>query len=416
MKVLHVTHQYRPALGGAEQYMIDLSEELVRRGHRVDVFTSRSTDYMTWRNVLPSHEQLDGVNVHRFWSLERKTWMWEALRRGYEGWWRTGQARYEPLVFLGSGPLAPGMFTTLLRRARNYDLVHINNLHYSHAALAFRAARMRGVPVVITPHVHAEHRVTFDVGYMRRILCQSDQIIADTMAEKQFLISLGLDGQQITVGGVGLKLEQIAPRDPLECRRDLGLPDQGFLWLFMSRKTEYKGLDTCLEAFVMLKPDRPNLYFVAAGPDTDYSRQLLARYAEADGLIVRGQVSDEDKWKLLWSCDCLALPSTGEAFGIVYLEAWAAGKPVIGARIQSVSSLITDEQDGFLVRPGTAQELAACLIRLMDNPALRQQMGARGRAKLEARYTLAHIADIAEGAYLRALRRANRNANNGVYA
>jgi len=409
MKVLHVTHQYRPALGGAEQYITDLSEELAQRGHRVDVFTSRSTDYMTWRNVLPACEQLNGVNVHRFWCLERKAWAWKAMQRGYEGWWRTGRARYAWLILLGSGPVAPGMFVAILRRARDYDLVHINNLHYSHAAVAYYAARRRGLPVVITPHLHAEQRTTYDVGYMWDILRGSDQIITVTQAEKEFLMEKGLPGQQITVGGNGLRLQNIPSYDPIACRHNLSLPQEGFILLFMSRKTEYKGLDVCLKAFTALKPDRSDLYFVVAGPDTDYSRKLLERYAGMDGLIVRGQVSSEDKWKLLWACDSLALPSTGEAFGIVYLEAWAASKPVIGARIRSVSSLIADGQDGFLITPGAAHEMVARVMQLMSDPALRRKMGARGRAKLEARYTTARIADIVEGAYLRALRRANRN-------
>jgi glycosyltransferase involved in cell wall biosynthesis len=410
VKVLHVTHQYRPAVGGAEQYMIDLSEELVRRGHQVDVFTSRATDYMTWRNVQPAREQLDGVNVYRFWCLERQAWAWAALRRGYEGWWRTGCACYEPLVFLGNGPVSPGLFLSILRRARDYDLVHINNLHYAQAATAYTAARRRGLPVVITPHVHAEQRATYDVGYLRDILRGSDQVIADTRAEKEFLIELGVAGHKITVSGVGLKLQAIPTLDPVVCRRELGLPETGFILLFLSRQVEYKRLDVCLEAFAALKPHWPALQFVVAGPETDYSCQLLAQYAGAEGLLhIRGQVSDEVKWKLLWACDSFVLPSTAEAFGIVYLEAWAAGKPVIGARIPSVASLITDEQDGFLVTPGSAQELVARLGQLMGDPALRQRMGASGRAKLEARYTLVGTAEIAEGAYLRALRFFNQN-------
>jgi len=404
MKVLHVTHQYRPAIGGAERYMVDLSEELARRGHCVDVFTSRSKDYMTWRNELPTCEQLDGVNVHRFWGLERRAWMWSALQRGYAGWWRTGRARYEPLVFLGNGPVCPGLFTAILRRAREYDLVHINNLHYAHAAMAFWAARWRGLPVVITPHVHAEQQATYDVGYMLDILRSSDQVIADTRAEKEFLIELGVEAHKITISGVGLKLQAIPTLDPAVCRRELGLPETGFILLFLSRQVEYKRLDVCLEAFAALKPHWPDLHFVVAGPETDYSRQLLAQYAGTGGLHICGQVSDEDKWKLLWACDTFVLPSTAEAFGIVYLEAWAASKPVIGAHIPSVASLITDEQDGFLVMPGTAQELAMRLAQLMGDPALRQRMGARGRAKLEVRYTLASIAQIVEGAYLRGLR------------
>ena len=99
------------------------------------------------------------------------------------------------------------------------------------------------------------------------------------------------------------------------------------------------------------------------------------------------------------------MPLTGEAFGIVYLEAWAAGKPVIGARVAAVSSLVADARDRFLITPGAGQELAERVVQLMDDPQLGHQMGARGRAKVEARYAIPRIADIVEGAYGRALRR-----------
>ncbi|MBI5567875.1 MAG: glycosyltransferase, partial [Chloroflexi bacterium] len=65
MRVLHVSHQYPPAIGGSERYIADLSEELVARGHQVDVFTSRAVDFHTWQNKLPKFEQRQGVNVYR---------------------------------------------------------------------------------------------------------------------------------------------------------------------------------------------------------------------------------------------------------------------------------------------------------------------------------------------------------------
>ena len=72
--------------------------------------------------------------------------------------------------------------------------------------------------------------------------------------------------------------------------RLLGLPEDAFHLLFLGRKTEYKGLDTCLEAAASLRPRRPKLYLIAAGPDTEYSQRLLGRYAGADGLIVKGHL------------------------------------------------------------------------------------------------------------------------------
>ncbi len=105
------------------------------------------------------------------------------------------------------------------------------------------------------------------------------------------------------------------------------------------------------------------------------------------------------------ACDVLALPSAGESFGIVYLEAWAYRKPVVGARIAAVSALVHHGQDGLLVDPSDAGELAQALAFLLSHPEQASQMGARGREKLERRYTVERIADVVEGVYARVLRR-----------
>jgi len=123
------------------------------------------------------------------------------------------------------------------------------------------------------------------------------------------------------------------------------------------------------------------------------------------GLHVLGVVSDEEKLAALQACDCLVLPSVGEAFGIVFLEAWIVGRPVIGARTLAVSAVIQHGQDGFLAAPGDAADLAACIARLIADPDLARRMGARGREKVLRRYTIPRIADRVEGIYLRVLRR-----------
>jgi glycosyltransferase involved in cell wall biosynthesis len=404
MKVLHVTHQYRPALGGAEKYITDVSEELARRGHQVDVFAPRSVDYQTWQSTLPRYEQLDGVDVYRFDSWQRTPRQWAWLRYGVEHYWPRESRWYEPWIFFGSGPVCPAMFWQMLRQVRRYDLVHINNLHYSHAYPAYRAARLRGVPVVITPHVHAEQPVTYDIGYLRSILRGSAAIFADTTEEQTFLRDHAFN-DLVMVGGVGLQLDRLPPLDRAASRAQFDLPPDAFVILFLGRKVEYKGIQLCVEAFTALRRTRPNVYLLAVGPETDYSRKLWARTGLLDGVIVRDTVSDEDRLHALNACDVLALPSTGEAFGIVYLEAWAYRKPVIGANIASVSSLIEDGGDGYLIDPAQPAELAERLAALIDQPEFAQAMGRRGRAKLERRYTLEHIGELIEGTYARVLRR-----------
>lgn len=404
MRLLHVTHQYRPAVGGAERYITDLSEELALRGHHVDVFTSRSVDYRSWHNELPTYERLDGVNVYRFNSLPRTRLVWRLISYGYYHYWRTGSPLYEPLIFFGNGPVCPGVLGAILQRAWQYDLVHINNLHYAHAWMAYRAARWRGLPVVITPHVHAEQRETHDVGYMRRILRGSAAIFADTQAEQQYLSERGWN-PEIVLGGVGMRLERFPTLDQAACRARLGLPEDAFIVLFLGRKTEYKGVDLCLEALVALRQRHENVYLLAVGPESEFSRTLWSRYAGMDGLVVRGAVSDEERLAALAACDVLALPSTGEAFGIVYLEAWAYRKPVIGARIASVASLVRDGVNGLLVEPRQVPPLVEALRFLAQNPERAQAMGQSGRARLERRYTVERIADVVEATCVRVVRR-----------
>ncbi len=404
MRLLHVSHQYRPAIGGAEAYITDLSEELVARGHQVDVFTSRSLDYHTWRSELPRREHLAGVDVHRFSSLPRNGSAWRALDYGFGHYWASGARRYEPYIFYGNGPLCPMLFGAILRSAQRYDLMHISHLHYSHAYTAYVAARLRHLPVVLTPHLHVEQRSTHDVGYMRAVLQGSDAVLAVSQAEGDYLLSHGL-GREVAVAGNGLRLERFPPLDVVRSRARFGIPEQAFVVLFLGRKTEYKGLDTCLEAFRALRRQRPNVVLLAAGPETDYSQRLWSDAGAVEGLIVRGALSEEDKLAALAASDVLAVPSSGEAFGIVYLEAWAYCKPVIGARIAAVASIIRDEQDGFLVEPGQAGQLQQRLLDLADRPNLARTLGEQGRRRLEQRYTVSRIADVVEGLCLRTVRR-----------
>jgi glycosyltransferase involved in cell wall biosynthesis len=404
MRLLHVTHQYRPAIGGAEKYVTNLSEELARRGHQVSVFTSRSVDYRTWRNKLPRSEELEGVNVRRFNSLPRTRHTWRALVCGFRNYWRTKARRYEPFIFYGNGPICPAMFPTILWEARRYDLIHINNLHYSHALVAYAAARLRNVPVVITPHVHIEQGETHDIGYMRAILRGSDAIFADSRPEKEYLIGRGWNSE-VVVGGIGLRLERFPSLDRERSRHRLGLPRDGFVILFLGRKTRYKGLEMCLEAFSALQQKRRDVTFLAVGPETDFSRSLWPEYDGLNGLVRRGRVSEEERLAALAACDVLVMPSAGEAFGIVYVEAWAYRKPVIAARIASVSSIVSDGTDGFLVEPGQVGQLIDRLTCLVDDPAMANVLGQHGRAKLEKRYTVERVADVVEGTCARVIRR-----------
>lgn len=405
MRLLHVSHQYAPAIGGAERYITDLSEELAQRGHVVTVGTSRSVDYRTWRNDLPATETRNGVQVRRFAALPRRGHTWRILDVGLRNYWPGRSWLYEPFIFYGNGPICPGLFAYILRHAHTFDLLHINQLHYAHAATAYAAARLRGLPVVTTPHLHAEQRETYDVGYLRRILRGSTVIFADTSGERDFLIRQGAHPLQVVTAGHGINLAHFGPQDAEASRARFGLPAGAYVVLFLGRKTAYKGLDAALAAFRDLQEQHPQSYFLAVGPETEESRALWQTQDDLSHVIVRDRVEDDERLAALAAADVLLLPSTGEAFGIVFLEAWAYSKPVIGAPITAVSALISDGVDGWLIDPADREAMTARLVWLAHHPDAARAAGAAGHTKLAHRYTTQRITDMIEGGYARALRR-----------
>ncbi|MCP5099471.1 MAG: glycosyltransferase family 4 protein [Chloroflexi bacterium] len=405
MRFLHVSHQYPPALGGSEKYIADLSESLVKRGHQVDVFTARSVDFHTWQNVLPAYENINGVNVYRFWSMYRRGSVWRILHFGLRHYMRTRSRFYEPFIFMGGGPISPSMFWQILRQGRQYDLVHLNCLVYAHVAYGYWAARLLNLPTVVTPHLHPEQEATYNIGYQRSVLAGCDHILADTQAEQRFLNNhdLSLPPEKISLVGVGFPLEQYPRGDTITARQRLGLPEDKFILLFFSRKSKYKGLELVVQAFIQLKTAYPQLHLVAAGTETDESKAMWSHYPDLDDVTIMDTVSDEEKIALLQGCDCLALPSVGEAFGIVYLEAWMMEKPVIGAGITAVQDVIDDGLNGLLSEPGNAEDVARCIKQLIDNPTLRQTMGQHGRKKVMNQYIMPRITDRLEDVYKRTL-------------
>jgi glycosyltransferase involved in cell wall biosynthesis len=120
-------------------------------------------------------------------------------------------------------------------------------------------------------------------------------------------------------------------------------------------------------------------------PFRAYLDALPARDRERIRLL--GPIGEDEKRDLLAAADIVAMPSRTDSFGIVYLEAWLYGKPVIGARAWGIDDVIADRQDGLLVPFDDASALADAIAYLLDHPAERAAMGARGERKVYQAHT-----------------------------
>lgn len=171
-------------------------------------------------------------------------------------------------------------------------------------------------------------------------------------------------------------------------------PTDGPTVLFLGRHEPRKGLDVLLEAFDHMPPDA-RLWVAGEGPDT---AMLRARHT-SDRIEWLGRITDADKVARLRGADVFCAPSLhGESFGIVLLEAMAAGTPVVASNISGYAKVTRDGADAVLVPPGDATALAAALGRVLDDADCAAGLVASGTERV-ADFSMAALAELYAGFY-----------------
>lgn len=284
----------------------------------------------------------------------------------------------------------------LMRRGR-YHIVHT---HTTKAGLLGRiAARLARVPLVVhTPHGQAFHGYLNSAGSraLQWVECWlarwTDRIICLTEAERQDHLRFGVgSAEKFDVIHSGVDIERFKKArlvSSQRMRRGLGLPEDGPLVGCVARLVPVKGVCHLLEAVPMVRAVVPQatVVFVGDGPLRGELEQRAA-VLRLDGAVaflgLRQDVAD-----IIALCDVAVLPSLNEGMGRAAVEAFAAGRPVVGSRVSGIQDVIVDGQTGFLVPPANPGALADAIIRCLTNPGLADAMGRRAQAEAE-RYSIA---------------------------
>jgi phosphatidyl-myo-inositol dimannoside synthase len=171
----------------------------------------------------------------------------------------------------------------------------------------------------------------------------------------------------------------------------------------LAANERYKGVDRLLQAVAQLAPKHPSLHLVVVGRGDDLGRHrelaahlgIASRTRFFDGISARETVGCYSR------CDVFAMPSTGEGFGFVFLEAMALGKPVVGAAAGGVTEIIEHGRNGLLVPPGDLDQLVQTLERLITSESLRTELGRRGAEVVRSRYSFetfrSEVEDVLHG-------------------
>jgi glycosyltransferase involved in cell wall biosynthesis len=410
MKVLHVTQGYAPAIGGTELLIQRVSEELVRQfGDEVTVFTTDCYNGEAFftpgaPRLAAGWEERNGVRVRRFPVMTGVSRFARQVQRPLFDY----NVPFNQYVrALAGGPVVKGL-TRAIRDAPA-DVIAASSFPLLHMFSALRAAEQSHRPCVLHGGLHPEDIWGFRRSMIFRAIRRADYI-ANTRFEADYVIETGASPDRVTAIGVGVDVEQFGRLPLEEAKKRLGL-DGGPVVGFIGQLAAPKGVGTLLRAMPRVWQADPRAQLLIAGGRTSYLPQIEQQIAALPGgqrnrvkMIV--DFESDVKGALFDAIDVLAYPSGFESFGIAFLEAWAAGKPVIGCRRGAQMSVIAEGTDGLLVNFDDPPMLALAIVYLLANPALRQAYGGAGRHKVLARYTWPHIAREFRAAYERAVRRA----------
>jgi glycosyltransferase involved in cell wall biosynthesis len=194
--------------------------------------------------------------------------------------------------------------------------------------------------------------------------------------------------------------------EPGPVRRALGIPDGAPVVACAGRLFRGKGQDHMIRAIPLIRREFPDVRLLVVGADdrqamqTSFTAELkeLARdLGVLDQVVFTGYRADMPA--VLAACDVFALPSLEEPFGLVFLEALAMKKPVVALNNGGTPEVVEHSASGLLSAPGDQTALAANVMALLRDPALRASMGEYGRRQVEARFTTERMARDTEQVY-----------------
>jgi phosphatidylinositol alpha-mannosyltransferase len=345
VKIGLVTPYIYPLPGGVNAHVQELYENLVARGHDVRIISS-------------TH----GPQRSSEGDIIRLGYGWSVPTNGSVGT-LTVSHRYGQLV------------QEMLDREQ-FDLIHYHEPFVPF--LSLQVLRHSTSVNVATFHAYSGWSPSYEFGkrMMARFASRLHGRIAVSAAARHFINRYFPGEYKVIPNGVDLRDYQGAT--PFARWRD-GTPNILFIGRFESRK----GLMYLLKAYRLLRRDGHDcrLLVVGVGPQERDARRYIAT-RRLQGVEFLGRVSDADKARAFATADVFVSPATGqESFGIVLLEAMAAGRAIVCSDIHGYKGVVRRGEQALLVPPKDTEALAGAIAQLLRDPAMRVRMGESGKER-----------------------------------
>ena len=258
--------------------------------------------------------------------------------------------------------------------------------------------RLAGVRHIVV-HDHTSGHRTVPAG-LRRLTKQLLRAVPGLEADRVLAVSDYVARRQVEVGLMpparvvrvwnGIPLPAHPAGDIPDQRASLGLPPNRPIITCCCRAAPEKGVQHLLRAFANVRQaatgERPLLVYVGDGPEVDALRKLARNLGILGDTRFVGY--SREVARFLRASDIVAVPSVWQdALPLGVLEAMAVGRPVVASRVGGIPEMCRNEVEGLLVEPAAEAELAQAITRLLESPALRSDMGQRGRQRVAESFT-----------------------------
>ncbi len=374
MKIAQVTYLYEPSIGGVESHVKNLSEQLVLRGHTVDVLTSNYLTLDGSMRIEKKDEVINGVNVQRF--------------DGSIPTWKNFDAQK-----INFGPLKDVLING------NYDIVHCHSIPSDHFIQVYKIYKNQLHKIFVTPHFSPDDlartfRTKLTPWYWRfkliPMLKKINRIIAVSSSEKEMFLSLThIPNEKFVMIPNAVSFQEIdnVGLSEIQQFQENYKRDKKMI-IFVGRIVRTKGIDILLRAVAQLERNDYQVIIIGPVGDKDYYGELQS-YIFQNNLkekVVFMQISRSEVLKAFHACDVLVLPTRGEVFGIVLAEAMACSKIVVGTNVGGLPDLIKDHENGFLFELENSNELAQILKNILDNQGDLNKIRNNARQTIEQNY------------------------------
>ncbi len=404
MHVAHFIQRYPPALGGSEAYFARLSRWLHNCGDRVTVWTSSALDLSAFwsadgKKTRAGIQVEDGITIRRY---DPSIWFarWHTLKAlsllPAPGWQCLTQAH---------SPIMPRMAYDVMTFDGPCHVVHASAFPYGwHLRCGLALARRRKVPFLLTPFLHLgdpdnpsdRTRRAYTSRAMRYLLGAADTIFVQTELERETVRACGVPFERIVLQGMGV--------DPAECtggirdraRQSWGVGDECVIG-HLATLSKAKGTIDLLRAARRAWAEGVKFTVALAGGEIRDFRRFWQDFDAKDRVRVLGPLNDSQKRNFFAGIDAFCLPSRSDSFGLVLVETWSSGKPVIAYRAGGPAELVHHGEDGLLVPCGDIDGLAEAM-RLMERGDLRESLGRAGLGRIDREFRWADKLNIVEEA------------------